>query len=110
MIDGVLLGDASASSVDDDGQLPLVVYLPSGLRMDSRRSLPEVDVFAIHAIEDNPPQGVEPLEWMPLSSVPATSLEEILERLVWYARRWAIEGWHQVLADSTRRCNPLEAA
>jgi hypothetical protein len=47
----------------------------------SRRSLPEVDVFAMPAIEDTPPYGVEPLEWMLLSSVPTTSLDEVLERL-----------------------------
>ncbi|MDN7153047.1 IS4 family transposase [Paraburkholderia sp. WS6] len=68
----------------------------------SRRSLPEVDVFAIHAIEDNPPHGVEPLEWMLLSSVPTTSLDEVLERLAWYARRWTIETWHLVLKSGCR--------
>ncbi|MDW3689251.1 IS4 family transposase, partial [Cupriavidus sp. CV2] len=52
--------------------------------------LTEIDVFAIHAIEDAPPDGVEPLEWMLLSSVPTTTLEEVLERLAWYARRWTI--------------------
>uniref|UniRef100_UPI001F3B77DD IS4 family transposase n=1 Tax=Paraburkholderia aspalathi TaxID=1324617 RepID=UPI001F3B77DD len=50
--------------------------------------LTEIDVFAVHAIEDAPPDGVEPLEWMLLSSVPTTTLEEVLERLAWYARRW----------------------
>lgn len=59
--------------------------------------LTEIDVFAIHAIEDAPPDGVEPLEWMLLSSVPTTTLEEVLERLAWYARRWTIESWHRVL-------------
>lgn len=59
--------------------------------------LPEIDVFAIHAIEDAPPDGVEPLEWMLLNSVPTTTLDEVLERLAWYARRWTIETWHRVL-------------
>lgn len=47
--------------------------------------LPEIDVFAIHAIEDAPAHGIEPLEWMLLSSVPTTTLDEVLERLTWYA-------------------------
>ena len=59
--------------------------------------LTEIDVFAVHAIEDAPPDGVETLEWMLLSSVPTTTLEEVLERLAWYARRWTIESWHRVL-------------
>jgi hypothetical protein len=74
------------------------------LRPPSARAsrLPEIDVFAIHAIEDSPPQGIEPLEWMLLSSVPTTSLDEALERLAWYARRWTIETWHRVLKSGRR--------
>jgi hypothetical protein len=64
--------------------------------------LPEVDVFAIHALEEAPPQGSEPLEWMLLGSVPTTTLDEILERLAWYARRWTIETWHRVLKSGCR--------
>ena len=64
--------------------------------------LTEVNVFAIHAIEDMPPRGVEPLEWMLLSSVPTTTLDEVLERLAWYARRWTIETWHRVLKSGCR--------
>ena len=78
------------------------VRLHSPRARASRRSLPEIDVFAIHAIEDNPPHGVEPLEWMLLSSVPTTSLDEVLERLAWYARRWTIETWHRVLKSGCR--------
>ena len=64
--------------------------------------LPETAVFAIHAIEDAPAPGVEPLEWMLLSSVPTTSFDEALERLAWYARRWTIETWHRVLKSGCR--------
>jgi hypothetical protein len=53
--------------------------------------LPEIDVLAIHAVENAPPQSVEPLEWMLLSSVPTATLHEALERLAWYACRWTIE-------------------
>lgn len=65
-------------------------------------SLIEIDAFAIHAIEDAPPEGTEPLEWMLLSSVPTGSLDEVLERLAWYARRWTIESWHRVLKSGCR--------
>lgn len=64
--------------------------------------LGELDAFAIHAIEEAPPHGTEPLEWMLLSSVPTTSLDEVLERLAWYARRWTIESWHRVLKSGCR--------
>lgn len=61
------------------------------------RGLPEVEVFAIHAIEDMPADGVDPIEWMLLTSVETSTLDELLERLAWYARRWTIESWHRVL-------------
>jgi hypothetical protein len=72
---------------------------PVQLRAPKRPSsrLAGVEVFAIHALETDPPAGVEPLEWMLLSSVPTITLEDALERLGWYARRWTIESWHRVL-------------
>jgi hypothetical protein len=65
----------------------------------SRKSegLANVEVYAIWAIESDPPDGVDPVEWMLLSSVVTTTMEEVLERLSWYARRWTIETWHRVL-------------
>jgi len=66
-------------------------------RSRGAEDLPSLEVFAIHALEIEPPQGVEPLEWMLLSSMPTQTLEDVLERLSWYARRWTIESWHRVL-------------
>lgn len=66
-------------------------------RSRGAEGLPRLEVFAIHALEIEPPQGVEPLEWMLLCSIPTQTLEEALERLSWYARRWTIETWHRVL-------------
>ncbi len=63
----------------------------------TRTRLPELDVFAVHAIEDEPPAGIEPLEWMLLTSVPTHSPWQALERLQWYVRRWTIETWHRRL-------------
>jgi hypothetical protein len=59
--------------------------------------LVEVEVFVIWAIETTPPEGVEPVEWMLLTSVATVTLEQAIERLSWYARRWTIETWHRVL-------------
>ena len=64
--------------------------------------VPELDVFDIHVIEDEPPAGVEPLEWMLLTSVPTQSAEQALQRLKWYTRRWIIETWHRVLKSGCR--------
>ncbi len=49
------------------------------------------------AIEKEPPPGHDPVEWMLLTSVETNTMEEALERLSWYARRWTIETWHRML-------------
>ncbi|MFM0213923.1 IS4 family transposase [Paraburkholderia sediminicola] len=67
-----------------------------------RARLAPVDVFAIHALETDTPTDAEPLEWMLLSSVPTLTLDDALERLEWYARRWTIESWHRVLKSGCR--------
>jgi hypothetical protein len=68
----------------------------------TRTRLPELDVFAVHVIEDEPLADIEPLEWMLLTSVPTHSPGQALERLQWYARRWTIETWHRVLKSGCR--------
>jgi hypothetical protein len=73
---------------------PLRVHAPRGRH---HQGPDNVDVVAVWAIEASPPEGIEPVEWMLLTSVPTHTLEQALERLSWYARRWTIETWHRVL-------------
>jgi hypothetical protein len=71
---------------------------PVRLRAPRKRSsLPEVELFAIWAIEKDAPAETRPIEWILLTSLPTQSSDEALERLSWYARRWTIESWHRVL-------------
>lgn len=63
----------------------------------AKEKLPSVSVWAVWAIETNPPPGVASVEWLLLTSVPITTTEDALERLEWYAARWGIEVWHKVL-------------
>ena len=78
--------------------------LPMQLKPPQSRpgKLANVEVFVIHALESDAPEGVEPLEWMLLTSVPTHTPEQALERLAWYARRWTIESWHRVLKSGCR--------
>ncbi|VVE56105.1 Transposase for transposon Tn5 [Pandoraea sputorum] len=68
----------------------------------TRTRLPELDVFAVRVIEDEPPANIEPIEWMLLTSVPTHSPAQALEWLQWYARRRTIETWHRVLKSGCR--------
>jgi hypothetical protein len=53
--------------------------------------------WAISVEEVKPPAGVEAIAWMLLTNVPVTSLEDAVERVSWYRRRWSIEEFHRVL-------------
>ena len=66
------------------------------------QKLPVVKVWAIWANEPVPPEGVEAVEWMLLTTVAVTSTEEALERLEWYSCRWGIEIWHKILKSGCR--------
>jgi hypothetical protein len=46
-----------------------------------------VTVWVIRVWEEQAPEGEEPLEWIVLTSVPTTSLEQAWERADWYGYR-----------------------
>jgi hypothetical protein len=54
------------------------------------------------AQEVGAPPGVEPIEWMLLTTVPVTHAEQALERLRWYVQRWNIEVYHRTLKSGCR--------
>jgi hypothetical protein len=59
-------------------------------------------VWVIHVWEPEPPEGVEALEWILLSSVPTQSREQAEERVEWYRARWIVEDFHQGLKTGCR--------
>jgi hypothetical protein len=59
-------------------------------------------VWAVLARERDAPDGVKPLEWMLLTTVEVSSVEQACERLMWYSRRWGIEVLHRTLKSGCR--------
>lgn len=59
-------------------------------------------VWAIRVWEEQTPAGEEPLEWILLTSVPTTTLEQAWERVGWYEHRWVVEDYHQCLKTGCR--------
>lgn len=59
--------------------------------------LADLDLYAVWAVELAPPEGSEAVQWMLLTSMPIETMDQALECLSWYARRWTIETWHRVL-------------
>ena len=54
-------------------------------------------VWVVRVWEPEPPEGVEALEWVLLTSVPTATLVQAWERVDWYRARWIVEDYHQGL-------------
>jgi hypothetical protein len=71
-------------------------------RHEPRASKEPLTVWVIRVWEEQAPEGEEPLEWVLLTSVPTTTLEEAWERVDWYRHRWLVEDYHQCLKSGCR--------
>lgn len=54
-------------------------------------------VWVIRVWEPEPPEGVEALAWVLLSSLPTQTPEQAEQRVDWYRARWMVEDFHQGL-------------
>jgi hypothetical protein len=64
---------------------------------DKNKSLKDsVEVWVIHAKEENPP-GVEPIEWFLMTNEKVETVEGAYERVFYYTQRWKRERFHYVL-------------
>ncbi len=59
-------------------------------------------VWVVRVWEPGPPEGVEPIEWVLLTSVPTQTVEHAWERVDWYRARWIVEDYHQGLKTGCR--------
>ena len=64
--------------------------------------LSDLHLYGVHALEKNPPDGEEPVEWMLLTNQPVGNLDEAIEQVRWYALRWRIEMFFKVLKSGFR--------
>lgn len=62
----------------------------------------EFKIWAVLAQELDAPAGIEPLEWMLLTTIEVNVFEQAVERLSWYARRWGIEVYHKTLKSGCK--------
>ena len=61
-----------------------------------------IDIWVIHALEENPPPNTEAVEWFLLTTIDLGSPEDAEQCLRWYCLRWRIEDWHRVLKSGCR--------
>ncbi len=63
---------------------------------------PSIKMWAIAATEvTTPPKGPK-VEWLLLTTLPVTTLDEAAEKLHWYTLRWQIEVFHRTLKSGCR--------
>lgn len=77
-------------------------YASVTLQAPARLKGPPLPIWAVFARERDAPKGVEPLEWMLLTTVEVASAQDACERLRWYACRWGIEVLHRTLKSGCR--------
>jgi Transposase DNA-binding/Transposase Tn5 dimerisation domain len=74
-----------------------VTLSPSPQAPAAERTHPPLTAWVLRVWEPAPPENVEALEWILLSSLPVSNLQEALCRVDWYTCRWLCEDFHQAL-------------
>ena len=69
---------------------------------DYMRKKDPVRLWVVHVREEQPPEGIKPLEWLLLTTQEVATTEDAKACLGWYALRWRIEDWHRVLKTGCR--------
>lgn len=76
------------------------VFRPTSLPPAERQKLPASLCLTVLLVEEpEPPGGVEPVQWLLLSTAPVTDAASAWELVGYYAVRWGIERVHQTLKD-----------
>ncbi|HEY9817800.1 MAG TPA: IS4 family transposase [Candidatus Obscuribacterales bacterium] len=74
---------------------PVTLYRPS--RLNASDYAPTVKLYALEAVEIQPPTGQKPIHWRLLTTHLINSLEQALQVIQWYGWRWRIEQLFAVL-------------
>jgi len=60
-------------------------------------SMTPLKASLVRVWEPEPPEGIEPLEWILVTSVAVNTAEDAWQRVTWYKWRWFCEDFHKVL-------------
>ena len=61
-----------------------------------------VKVWAVYVTERDEEEGIEPVEWMLLTTAPVETFKDAQKRVEWYSGRWGIEMYHRTLKSGCR--------
>jgi hypothetical protein len=66
------------------------------------KKLPPVEVTVLWALEEDPPAGEDPIDWLLLSSLAVESFADACEKIQWYLCRWQIEVYFHILKNGCK--------
>ena len=66
------------------------------------RKLGPVHLWAVLVREAHAPAGQQPVEWRLLTNIPVGTVQQALEKVAWYTKRWQIEVFHRTLKSGCR--------
>jgi len=61
-----------------------------------------IRLWALEAKEEKPPQGVKPIHWILLTTVPVKTIDKAKTIIDWYTKRWLIERFHYTLKSGCK--------
>ena len=106
-VQGVLTVRVPRQNGQAERQATLAVrYGPVALQPPSthprRKELAPLPLRSVLVEEQNPPFGVEPLQWLLLTTLPIESFADAERVVRWYTYRWRIERYHFTLKSGCR--------
>lgn len=63
---------------------------------------PALELTVLHATERGKSRGRDRIDWKLITDLPVNSHTDAIEKLRWYALRWKIETFHQILKSGCR--------
>ena len=67
-----------------------------------KKRYPELTVTVIEAREQETPCGRDRIDWKLITDLPVASRREAIEKVQWYALRWKIETFHQIMKSGCK--------
>ena len=82
---------------------PVTTLIPRHPAASLKALTPQpIPQWAVWAPGNPPPTVKEPIDWVLLTSLPVRNLEEAMEVIGYYEKRWLIEEWHKALKTGCR--------
>jgi hypothetical protein len=95
--------DPQSGRITRQGRAATLAVRYGSVRLESPKNHPgaiePLEVRAVYLVEERPPEGIEAVDWMILTSEPVASFAGACVIAGYYQRRWVIEEWHRVLKE-----------